>query len=382
MNVRKNFYSSKKRRKGGSVVSSIDPYHKKIFRSCWRSMQGLIAILGGKRSSGKVSVWYAGAQSGNIGGPLVKVQRLKEFFPESRLNFTHAYLLSNCPYLPMWALKWLKWRRIPIVLNQNGVFYPAWFDGDYKQKNSEMAKAWQLADYVFYQSNFCKSSAEKFLGKRSGPGEVLFNAVDLEHFKPDPARKNTRPILLHTGKLTRHMLYRVEALLRGFSLALMKGLDAELRIAGWMDGFVFTRLTQLVKELDLGERVSFLGPYDQRVAPSLYSSADAYVTLTFNDACPSSVIEALACGLPVLHSASGGVPELVTEKAGVGLPVENGYDRIDVPSIDLIADGLAEILNDLPVRQAAARERAVEAFDIKNWVGRHSAIFEQLSARR
>ncbi|WP_146030380.1 glycosyltransferase family 4 protein [Thalassospira sp. GB04J01] len=360
-------------------MSAIDPVYKRCLRASFRLLQGIIAIAGSVGSRSVLRVWYAGARAGDIGGPLVKVQRLKEFFPDCRTSFSHAYLLSNCPYLPGWALRWLKWRGIPIILNQNGVYYRAWFDGDCASKNREMAKAWHLADYVFYQSNFCKVTAEKFLGVRAGPGEVLFNAVDIEHFKPDPKRNNVRPVFLHTGKLVTHMFYRVEALLRGFALARGRGLDAELRIAGWMDLNVQRKATVLLSELALEDRVSFTGPYDQGRAPSVYSAADAYVTLTFNDACPSAVIEALSCGLPVLYSDSGGVPELVSKKSGVGLSVENGYDKVDVPDVEAIAEGLKEILSGLSGRQSAAREHAMKAFDIRNWIGRHRTVFKLIS---
>jgi glycosyltransferase involved in cell wall biosynthesis len=360
-------------------MSAIDPIYKQVLRSGWRLLQGVIALAGSSRNADKVRVWYAGARSGSIGGPLVKVQRLQEFFPEFRVAFSHVYLLSNSPYLPGWALKWLKLRRVPIVLNQNGVFYPAWFDGDYRFKNNEMAKAWHAADYVFYQSNFCKITAEKFLGARSGPGEVLFNAVDLARFTPALKQKNSRPVFLHTGKLVQHMFYRVEALLQGFSMARSQGLDAELRIAGWIDDAVLQRSRKLSKELSIDDCVSFIGPYDQKSAPEIYRSADVYVSLTFNDACPSAVIEALACGLPVLHSQSGGVPELVTGRSGVGLKVKNGYDQIALPTIEAISLGLFEILDGLPERKILARGRAEQVFDIKNWIARHEAVFGQLS---
>ena len=51
-----------------------------------------------------------------------------------------------------------------------------------------MAFLYHQADYVFWQSNFCKLSANKFLGKRIGPGEVLYNAVDT-NFLNQPIKK-------------------------------------------------------------------------------------------------------------------------------------------------------------------------------------------------
>jgi hypothetical protein len=49
---------------------------------------------------------------------------------------------------------------IPIVLNQNGVFYSGWYAGNWQKKNSDMAKAYHLADYVFWQSDFCRKQEQ------------------------------------------------------------------------------------------------------------------------------------------------------------------------------------------------------------------------------
>ena len=59
------------------------------------------------------------------------------------------------------------------------------------------------------------------------------------------------------------------------------------------------------------ESIRFLGAYNASKAPAIYQAADAYLMMKYNDPCPNTVLEALASGLPVLYSASGGVPELV-----------------------------------------------------------------------
>jgi glycosyltransferase involved in cell wall biosynthesis len=58
--------------------------------------------------------------------------------------------------------------------------------------------------------------------------------------------------------------------------------------------------------------------------PQALRSADAYLSLIQNDACPNVIIEALACGLPVIHVPSGGVPELV-RGAGVAFHTDEEF---------------------------------------------------------
>lgn len=364
--------------------SSIDPLRKRILRAGWRSLQTLIAMIPGKRKA--LFVWYGGALAGDVGGPLVKVQRLQQYFPEKRIGCSVVYALSNTPYLSSLALKVLRWRQVPLVLNQNGVYYSGWFDGDWKAKNREMARAWHAADYVFCQSEFCRDCADRFLGKRSGPTEILFNAVDINHFSPlsEEAllhRRRTTPVFLLTGKIDDHMFYRVEATVRGFHKAFLDGLDADLRLSGWMSPSVTEMTCRLVRKLGIENRVTLTGRYRQEDAPDIYRAGDIYIMLKHNDPCPNTVIEALSCGLPVLYSDSGGVPELAIGMAGRAVPVEQGFDRNHVPNVQDIADGMIDIVRDLPERRVAARKRAENAFDLRKWIERHRFVFKSLHGK-
>ena len=361
-------------------MSKIDKTQKKVLRWVWKNIQTAISLF--PTSQNDIHVWYGGARSGDIGGPLVKVKRLKQHFPENKYKYSIVYTLSNTPYLSSLALKILKAKHVPIVLNQNGVFYGGWFDGDWQQKNREMALGWLNADHVFCQSQFCRDCAEEFLGKRQGKTEILFNAVDLNHFSPQPIASDvTANSFLVTGKFDSHMFYRIEASLLGFKMAKDRGLDANIKIAGWMSNECQEKCATLVKNLGIENLVKIVGSYTQDEAPRLYRSADVYLMLKHNDPCPNTVLEALACGLPVLYSNSGGVPELATGLSGHPLEVKQGFEETFTPSPEAIAEGMVTILENLAERKIAARKRAEEAFDINNWINRHREVFEQLLSR-
>ncbi len=356
----------------------VDLASKRLLRNTWKIIQTFLA-MGSIIDKGSVAkVWYGGARTGDIGGPLVKVKRLQQFFPEKRFSYNVVYTLSNTPYLSSLALKLLKRRGVPLVLNQNGVFYSAWFEGDWREKNREMAISYHAADYVFWQSSFCKDCADQFLGKRKGAGEILFNAVNIEHYKPKYQKEKGPPTYLLTGKIDDHIFYRVEATLRGFARAQQQGLIGRLVIAGWMSEGARLNTLSLCEKLQISDTVNLIGTYSQKEAPAIYQSADVYVMLKHNDPCPNTVLEALSCGVPVLYSASGGVPELVGDLAGLGLPVAQGFDESYLPDINSIANGMIDILENLDLRKQAARQRAVEAFDLRSWVSRHEEIFGQL----
>jgi glycosyltransferase involved in cell wall biosynthesis len=321
-------------------------------------------------------LFYGGARSGNIGGPLVKVKRLQHYFPQSRWRYNLVYTLSNAPYLSALTLDWLSYRRIKIVLNQNGVFYSGWYAGDWQRENSFMASAYHRADYVFWQSEFCRRATNLFLGRRERAGEVLFNAVDIDYYFPAPTR-NDRPFtFLITGKIGTHLNYRLESTISALAMVRRAGLNSRLIIAGWIEEATGAKV--LAACHGVSDFVSFLGPYSQENAPDIYRSADAYVMTKYLDPCPNTVIEAMACGLPVLYSASGGVPELVGNAAGVGLPVPEDWETIHVPSAGAIAEGMLKISQERDQMSAAARDRAVACFDIRNWIDRHRAVFDTL----
>jgi len=347
----------------------------------WLFFKTLIVLPFVGRGTGP-RVYFGGARGGEVGGPLVKVQRLKQFFPEHRWAFNLVYGLSNAPYMPGLSLKWLRRKKIPLVVNQNGVFYPGWFEGDWKRMNAIMAEGYHLADYVFWQSEFCRKSADHFLGARTGPGEVLYNAVDTELFKPQ-LKKEKRPFtFLITGKISDGLFYRLESCLRGLAKVRVGGLDFKLNISGWLSPQSELASKELVKSLRLDGSVNFLGGYNQGQAPGIYQGADAYVITKYMDPCPNVVLEAMACGLPVLYSSSGGVPELVGEKAGIGFAVKDDWSgEVQVPSVDSICQGMEKISKEATAMGLEARIRAVEKFDMAHWIQRHEEVFNTLLER-
>lgn len=360
--------------------TQLDAGSKRLLREAYRHFCGLsVAANSVLPKAHPIAVNYGGARSGDVGGPLVKVSRLREHFPEVRWGYNLIYLLSNAPYLPPYAFSLLKRRGVPIVYNQNGVFYPAWFAGDWRGENARMALAYRAADHVFYQSEYCRRCAERFLGPRTGAGEVLYNAIDTQRFAPRRGDRAPGPFtFLITGKIGNHLFYRLESTIRGLAFARKNGLDAKLTVAGWVEDGARARTEKLIVDQGLSRDVSFTGSFTQAEAPAIYRAADAYVMLKHQDPCPNTVLEALACGLPVLYSATGGVPELVGDDAGIGLHCGESFEEQLVPEVQDIGSGMLEIASRAETFTRAARIRAVERFDISHWITRHREVFEAL----
>src|SRR5262249_50697437 len=113
----------------------------------------------------------------------------------------------------------------------------------------------------------------------------------------------------------------------------------------------------LADQLGVAGRVLFTGRYAQRDAPAVYRRAHALLHPKVNDPCPKVVLEALACGLPVVHSESGGTPELVGE-AGVGVGSATTWDEDVPPSPELMATAVEHVLGRLESFRELARVQA------------------------
>jgi glycosyltransferase involved in cell wall biosynthesis len=221
---------------------------------------------------------------------------------------------------------------------------------------------------VLYQSDFCKRSADEFLGEPRGAWEVLYNAVDTDFFTPGDTRHDDGPVLLLGGDQTQ--AYRLELALR--TLAELP--DARMLVTG--------RLVDdpepLVQELDVGGRVEFAGRYAQVDAPALYRRADLLLHTKVLDPCPTLVVEAMACGLPVVYARSGGTVELVGDEAGIGVPHPESWEQDQPPAPEALAEAVRTVLGDRERYAGAARRRAVEHFDLQPWLARHEQLFTEL----
>jgi glycosyltransferase involved in cell wall biosynthesis len=305
------------------------------------------------------------------------MQKLAERFPNSPHTFSLLYLGSTWLPRDLGPLLSLARRRgIPVVVNQDGVAYPGWAGDRTEEFNGPLRQALLAADRVLYQSEFSKLSADLFLGEPRGSWEVLPNAVDVTRFVPGESPSAGGPVLLLGGDQTQ--AYRTELALRTLAALVPRHPDVRLLVTGRL----VSPLEPLVDELGLRDRVQLLGEYAQRDAPEILRRAHLLLHTKVKDPCPTLVLEAMACGLPVVHPASGGTVELVADEAGIGVPHPDTWERDEPPSPDALAEAVDRVLADLPAYAAAARARAVERFALEPWLDRHAELFAALVSAR
>jgi len=320
-------------------------------------------------------------QSEKATGGIIKCQDLQKIYPNTKRNANLLYLVSSAlPLFPQFMVRFARKKGVKLVWNQNGVAYPAWHGPGYEKPNKLFADFLHQADYVIYQSQFCKISADRYLGERKGQFEILHNPVDTEVFIPIARKPNGHKILL-AG--THNERYRVRIAIETLKEVLHIIPEAELLIAGplkWQRNELEsqTELESLCAEMGVLSKVKFLGPYAQQDAVKLFQSAYILLHTQYNDACPRMVVEAMSCGLPVVYSKSGGTPELVGREGGIGVEAPLDWEKIHPPDPQELARAVVDVISNYERFSKAARARAVKRFDIRPWLERHKTVFESL----
>jgi glycosyltransferase involved in cell wall biosynthesis len=346
--------------------------------------------MGAEAPRGRVRVYYGyrylpAREQVAVGG-LVKLQALARRFPNTRRSFSVLYLVSSC--LPEGAValaRAAKRKQVRIVVNQNGVAYPGWYGRGWQGINVPMAELLHVADHVFYQSEFCRMAADEFLGGRPGPCEILYNPVDKTVFSPVGAPQERRTLTLIVGG-SQDKSYRVTTAIDVLARVVRQRPDARLVVTGRLG---WTRRFEQAKRMALewagargvADRVDFTGPYSQAAAVEIFRQGSLLLHTKYNDPCPTVVLEAMACGLPVVYSATGGVPELVGSQAGLGVPGEVRWDREMPPDPEALASAVLTVAERHDQYSQAARQRASSArFGLRPWLQRHVEVFERLVA--
>jgi glycosyltransferase involved in cell wall biosynthesis len=223
----------------------------------------------------------------------------------------------------------------------------------------------RFADRVIYQSQFIRGWWEDWYGVARAPAAVILNGVDLEVYTPQGP---------HQRSLDRHRLLLLEGSLAGglntglfHAVSLAERLKTkhpvEVVVAGRVDQ---ATMNKVQKEGRVP--VKFLGVIPREEVPALIRSAHLLYCAEVNPPCPNSVIEALACGLPVAGFDSGSLKELVTDQAGCVVPYGANPWKLEVPDIPSLADAAWKVLNEQERFRQSARERAEAALGLDRMV--------------
>jgi len=275
-------------------------------------------------------------------GELIKYTWKAYFFARKLIKKNDYDLTHSFFTVPTGVLSLIfKWQfTLPYIVSLRGSDVPGYserFDKLYKFITPIIHKIWHQAKFVVTNS---KGLTE--LAKKSDPQQKfleIFNGIDTTFYQPNKRtledKKREFRILL-ASRLTRRkgFNYAIDA----FARLVKKYPQIKIQIAGG-EGNAMAELKEQVRKLKLADKINFSGLYTKEESPAIYNWADVFVMPSLNEGMSNNLLEALASGLPVLMTPTGGAEELVIDG-------KNGY-LIKMKDVDSIVEKISLLIDNL-----------------------------------
>jgi glycosyltransferase involved in cell wall biosynthesis len=234
----------------------------------------------------------------------------------------------------------------------------------------------RLASRVVYQSQFVHGWWERVYGPTPVPSRVIYNGVDLDTYTPagdeQPPTDRWRLLMVEGSLMGGYEqglqvgVQLLERLATGYSAELSRSL--ELVVVGRVPEAFQSRWEAYLSRQAPQAKLVWVGLLPPQEIPRLDRTAHLLYSADVNPACPNAVIEALACGLPVLAFDTGALKEIVTPGSGCVVPYGGDPWRLDPPDMEALARGALEIIQAGQAGREAARRRAGAAFGLDSMV--------------
>jgi sugar transferase (PEP-CTERM/EpsH1 system associated) len=258
------------------------------------------------------------------------------------------------------------------INGEHGTFF-----ADTARRRIAQRLLFRLVDANCTVSRSLRDEMQQIFGDSRAAVSTIVNGVDTDRFKPNAVtRAETRralgmdanAILFGTvGRLVPVKDYRT--LINAFRTLSAIYPNARLILVG--DGPDLAQLRTLAGDLGDSRKVIFVGNRDD--VPSLMNAMDVFCLTSLREGLSNTLLEAHACGLPVLATRTGGNGEVVASG-------KTGY-LCDVGDVTELAMLMKNLATQRPLRDqfgAAARERAVSEFSIARMVDAYEELYERV----
>lgn len=284
----------------------------------------------------------------------------KKLIKENHYDLSHSFFTLPCGFL---SLAHYRWYKLPYIVSLRGADVPGYSDRFpliYKFLTPLIRQIWKKAAAVVSNSQGLKELALKTnAGQEIG---IIYNGIDIEQFRSGQGTQNMEHGTQNTEHETQNRGFKIICISRltarkGFNylieaLAKIAGKypDLSLEIVG--EGDAKDELEKQVKSANLDSRIEFKGRISHEKTPEVYQRASVFVSPSLNEGMSNTMLEALASGLPIIATDTGGSQELI--RTG-----ENGF-IVKMKDADDIAEKLEKLIADPElVRSMGRKSRAI-----------------------
>jgi len=249
---------------------------------------------------------------------------------------------------------------------------------------SQLDRNWVLdniknVDLIIGDSNYITKKITARFPELVSKCTTVYNGVDVNHFVPSTVSQRGRGNVLFVGRVSPEK--GVHVLVDAFQKVVQHNPQAQLDIVGpeWIaplefivglsgepslaelaqfyNGSYVDHLKRRAGDLGIAEHVRFVGGVEHHRLVEYYHNADVVVNPSFSESFGMTLAEAMACGVPVIGSRIGGMPEII-EEGKTGFLIQAG-------DVDALASAIGSLLSNDEVRVKmgkAARQCVVQVF--------------------
>ena len=238
--------------------------------------------------------------------------------------------------------------------------------------NRELRTTMDAADRIICVSDFLANALADRLGSRQDKIKVVNTGTDIERFQPNPNPVNPEElVVLFVGRVVPEK--GPDLLLKAAQKLADGKRRFKIRIVGSANFAADAPLSDYEQELrklaePIRAHVEFLPFVDRKRIVEIYHNANIFCAPSnWDDPCPATVPESLACGLPLVASRRGGIPEVGGDAALYFKP----------PDTDALATILAGLLDDPASRETWGKRSRARAESL-SWFSQYQKLLRAL----
>ena len=273
---------------------------------------------------------------------------------KNHYDLSHSFFGVPCGFI---SWRFFKKHKIPYVISLRGADVPRYaerFVFVYRVLTPLIKKIWKDASEVIANSQGLKDLALKSNPKQKI--NIICNGVDTQEFKPDDFSKEKDKIVITPGASRITSRKGLKYLIEAIATLSKKYPNILLEIIG--SGDEKDKLEELAFNLGITNKVNFVGAVSHKDTLKYYQKANIFVLPSLNEGMSNTMLEALACGLPIISTKTGGSGELVQEN-------QNGCYIKMKDSLDIV-EKIEKIINN-PELMEKMSKKSIEIAQSLSW---------------